>query len=156
MEIRKKSLLIAVAGAFGLAFSACSWIPAWMQGSQPASSTSAGNSATPSAPQPEVIASQQTANGREMPVMGNAPAPASMPPATAQAQEETPQAAPATEPAPEATPTPRHHHHHRRHHHRRHHHHKTAGSPTPAASPAPEASPATEGAPVPEATAPAP
>ena len=127
---------------FALAMGGCTGT----QGSQ--QTALAPQTGTPSQVQPEVVASQQTANGREMPVMGQAPAPPATPPEAAHAQAETTEAPAAGEPGSETPAPTKTHHHHRRHHHRRHHHHHKAApaaaepaaaepAPAPAASPAP-------------------
>ena len=108
------------------------------QGSQLAASAppAGGTVAGPSQAQPEVVASQQTANGRELPVMGQAPAPAAAAPDATHAQAETTTEPPvAGEPTSETPAPTRTHHRHRKHRHRRHHHHKKV-EPAPAPSPA--------------------
>lgn len=143
MELSKRFVGLLVA-LFALSIGGC----AGMWGSQPATSTPPPTFTSPSLPQPAIISSEQTANGREMPVAGEAPAPKGTSPAAANAQYETTQAPASAEPAATPSPTPTHHRHHRRHrkHHRKHHHHKNA---TPAATPS-------GAAPVPTVPAPAP
>src|SRR5271156_3356442 len=130
MELRERFFGL-LAALFALSIGGCSG----MWGSQPAASTPPPTFTSPSLPQPAIIASEQTANGREMPVAGEAPAPKGTSQGAANAQYETTQGPASAEPA--ATSTPRHHHHRRlRKHHRKHHHHKKA---TPAATPSPTA-----------------
>src|ERR1700722_1772285 len=82
------------------------------QGSQSTAAAPAPASGGPSQVQPEVVASQQTANGRELPVMGQAAAPAGTAPEAAHAQAETTQPPAAGEPSSETpAPTPTHHRH---------------------------------------------
>jgi hypothetical protein len=146
VELHKRHFGILV-GLIALSAGGC----AGMWGQQPAASTPPPTFTSPSLPQPAIIASQQTTPGREMPVQGEAPAPAGTPPAAANAQYETTQTPASAEPAETPPPAPKHHHHRRhRKHHRKHHHHKTA---TPAATPEPTAP--ESGAPAPAAPEPA-